>query len=85
MRESIHLRIFKYRLRQQPVLAHVIQNYRKKTINTVEPLIKDNNSYIFNEKEIRDILKENQFRKKVSDFDNYHKEAVERKLDKLLA
>ena len=48
-------------------------------------LIKDDNSYIFNEKEIRDILKENQFRKKASDFDNYHKEAVERKLDTLLA
>lgn len=49
------------------------------------PLTKDDNSYIFNEKEIRDILKENQFHKKASDFDNYHKEAVERKLDTLLA
>ena len=49
------------------------------------PLIKDDNSSIFNEKEIRDILKENQFHKKASDFDNYHKEAVERKLDTLLA
>ena len=85
MRESIHLKIFKYHLREQAVLAYVIQNYRKKAIITVEPLIKDNNSYIFNEKDIRDILKENQFHKKESNFDNYHKEAIERKPDKLLA
>ena len=65
------LRIFKYCPRQQAVLEHVRQSYRKKkTINIVEPLIKKNNSYTFNDKEISDILKETHFDKKAGSFDN---------------
>ena len=33
----------------------------KKAINIVEPLIKENNSYIFNDKEISEILKKTHF------------------------
>ena len=57
----------------------------KKPINMVEPLIKDNNSYTFNDKEISDILIETHFDKKASSFDNSHKGAIEREVDKLLA
>ena len=57
----------------------------KKAINIVEPLIKENNRYTFNDKEISDILTETHFYKKASSFDNYHKEAIEREVDKLLA
>ena len=33
----------------------------KKNINTVEPLVKENNSHTFYDKEISDILKKNSF------------------------
>ena len=36
----------------------------------MEPLIKKNNSYTFNDKEISDILKETHFDKKAGSFDN---------------
>ena len=51
----------------------------------MEPLIKENNSYTFNDKEISDILIEIHFDKKASSFDNSHKEAIEREVDKFLA
>ena len=51
----------------------------------MEPLIKENNSYTFNDKEILDILIGSHFDKKASNFDNSHKEATEREVDKLLA
>ena len=57
----------------------------KKTINIVEPLIKETNSYTFNDKEISDILIETHFDEKARSFDNFHKEAIEREVDKLLA
>ena len=44
-----------------------------------------NNSYTFNDKEISDILKETHFNIKASTFDNSHKEAIEREVDKFLA
>ena len=47
----------------------------------MEPLIKENNSYAFNKKEISDILKETHFNKKASSFDDSHKEAIEREAD----
>ena len=51
----------------------------------MEPLMKENNSYTFNDKEISDILTETHFGKKASSFDNSHKEEIEREVDKLLA
>ena len=51
----------------------------------MEPLIKENNSYIFNDKEILDILKKIHFDKKASNFDKSHNEAIEKEVDKLLA
>ena len=51
----------------------------------MEPLIKENNSYTFDDKEISNILIETHFDKKASNFDNSHKEAIEREIDKLLA
>ena len=57
----------------------------KNPINIEEPLTKENNSYTFNDNEISDILIETHFDKKGSSFDNSHKEAVEREVDKLLA
>ena len=56
-----------------------------KTINIVEPVIKENNSYTFNDKEISDILKKTHFDKKASNFENSHKKATEREVGKLLA
>ena len=51
----------------------------------MEPLIKENSSYTFNDKEILDILKKTHFDKKASSFGNSRKEAIERAVDKLLA
>ena len=51
----------------------------------MEPLMKENNSYTFNDKEISDILTETHFGKKASSFDNSHKEEIEREVDNLLA
>ena len=56
-----------------------------KAINIVEPVIKENNSYTFNDKEISDILRKTHFDKKASNFENSHKEATAREVDKLLA
>ena len=58
---------------------------QEKIIKIVEPLIKENNSYIFNDKEILDILKKIHFDKKASNFDKSHNEAIEKEVDKLLA
>ena len=62
------------------------QSSRKKNINVVEPLIKENYSYTFKDKEMSDILKKTHFDKKVSSFDNSHKRSNwTREVDKLLS
>ena len=57
----------------------------KKPINIAEPLIKENNSYTFNGKEISNILKKTHFDKKSKSFDNSYKGAIEREVENLLA
>ena len=53
-RESIQFRLFHYRSRRQAVLENVRESYRKKKNNSnVEPLINENNSYTFNDRNIR--------------------------------
>ena len=47
--------------------------------------LKENDSYTFDDKEISDILKKIHFGKEASKFDNSHKVAIEREVDKLLA
>ena len=55
-------------------LRHMLDKVRgKKNIKIVEPLLKENNSYNFNEKEISDILKKTHFDKKTSSFDNFER------------
>ena len=51
----------------------------------MEPVIKENNSCTFTDKEISGILKKTHFDKKPSSFDNSHEDAIEREVDKLLA
>ena len=57
----------------------------KKPVNIVKPLVKENNSYSFNDKKYQTFLKKNYFWPKIGNFGNSRKEEIERKVDKFLA
>ena len=52
----------------------------KKPINIAEPLIKEDSSYTFNDKEISDILKKTHFDKKAKALTTLIKEKLKEKL-----